>query len=171
MNSKNTLAYYRNLFLIGVYSAQRYSDYSRFNKKFIDGDNIVIRATKTGQFSYIPLNKKLKNLLDKYDWTLKLIASQKFNQHIQKICKIAAFDEVIQVDKFYGNKKVSKDIPRWKLIGSHTARRTFITLSAQGNVPKSLVMQATGIKSYKTLENYTRLDVDKLNQEMFKYWD
>ena len=165
------LAYYRDLFLIGVYSGQRYSDYSRFNKKFVDGDNIVIRAKKTGQFSYIPLNKRLKGLLDKYDWTLKLIVSQKFNVHIQRICKIAGFDEVIQVDKFFGNKKVSKDIPRWKLIGSHTARRTFITLSAQGNVPKSLVMQATGIKSYKTLENYTRLDVDKLNQEMFKYWD
>jgi len=32
-------------------------------------------------------------------------------------------------------------------------------------------MKATGIKSYKTLENYTRLDIDKLNQEMFKAWD
>jgi len=165
------LDYYKDLFLIGVYSGQRYSDYSRFNRKFIDGNNIVIRAKKTGQFSYIPLNNKLKDLLDKYEWSLKLIASQKFNQHIQKICRIAGFDEVIQIDKFYGNTKVSKDVPRWKLIGSHTARRTFITLSAQRNVPKSLVMQATGIKSYKTLENYTRLDIDKLNQEMFKAWD
>jgi len=165
------LDYYRDLFLIGVYSGQRYSDYSRLNRKFIDGNNIVIRAKKTGQFSYIPLNKKLKSLLDKYDWNFNLIASQKFNIKIQKICKVAGFDEVIQVDKFYGNKKVSKDLPRWKLIGSHTARRTFITLSAQRNVPRSLVMQATGIKSYKTLENYTRLDVDKLNLEMFKAWD
>jgi|TARA_R110002072_G_scaffold201_4_gene1391 integrase len=165
------LDYYKDLFLIGVYSGQRYSDYSRFNKKFIDGNNIVIRAKKTGQFSYIPLNKKLKDLLDKYEWSLKLIASQKFNQHIQKICRIAGFNEIIQIDKFYGNTKTSKDLQRWQLIGSHTARRTFITLSAQRNVPKSLVMQATGIKSYKTLENYTRLDIDKLNQEMFKAWD
>ena len=165
------LSYYRDLFLIGVYSGQRYSDYTRFNKKFIDGNNIVIRATKTSQFSYIPLNKRLRGLLDKYEWCLKLISSQKFNIQIQKICKIAGFDETVQVDKFYGNKKVSKDLPRWKLIASHTARRTFITLSAQRNVPRSLVMQATGIKSYKTLENYIRLDVDKLNLEMFKAWD
>ena len=27
------LSYYRDLFLIGVYSGQRYSDYTRFNKK------------------------------------------------------------------------------------------------------------------------------------------
>ena len=165
------LSYYRDLFLIGDYSGQRYSDYTRFNKKFIDGNNIVIRATKTSQFSYIPINKRLRGLLDKYEWCLKLISSQKFNIQIQKICKIAGFDETVQVDKFYGNKKVSKDLPRWKLIASHTARRTFITLSAQRNVPRSLVMQATGIKSYKTLENYIRLDVDKLNLEMFKAWD
>ena len=165
------LSYYRDLFLIGVYSGQRYSDYTRFNKKFIDGNNIVIRATKTSQFSYIPLNKRLRGLLDKYEWCLKLISSQKFNIQIQKICNLAGFDETVQVDKFYGNKKVSKDLPRWKLIASHTARRTFITLSAQRNVPRSLVMQATGIKSYKTLENYIRLDVDKLNLEMFKAWD
>ena len=165
------LSYYRDLFLIGVYSGQRYSDYTRFNKKFIDGNNIVIRATKTSQFSYIPLNKRLRGLLDKYEWCLKLISSQKFNIQIQKICNLAGFDETVQVDKFYGNKKVSNDSPRWKLIASHTARRTFITLSAQRNVPRSLVMQATGIKSYKTLENYIRLDVDKLNLEMFKAWD
>ena len=134
------LDYYKDLFLIGVYSGQRYSDYSRFNRKFIDGNNIVIRAKKTGQFSYIPLNNKLKDLLDKYEWSLKLIASQKFNQHIQKICRIAGFDEVIQIDKFYGNTKVSKEVPRWQLIGSHPARRTFIALSARRNVPKSLVI-------------------------------
>ena len=165
------LGCFRDLFLIGVYSDQRYSDFSRFNRKFINGNNIIIRAKKTGQFSYIPINKRLNDLLDKYDWSLKLIASQRFNPHIQKICRIAGFDEIIQIDKFYGNTKTSKDLQRWQLIGSHTARRTFITLSAQRNVPKSLVMQATGIKSYKTLENYTRLDIDKLNQEMFKAWD
>ena len=113
----------------------------------------MIRAKKTSQFSYVPLNKRLRALLDKYEWCLKLTSSQKFNIQIQKTCNLTGFDETVQVDKFYGNKKVSKDLPSWKLIASHTARRTFITLSAQSNVPKSLVMQATGIKSYKTLEN------------------
>jgi len=42
------LDYYRDLFLIGVYSGQRYSDYSRFNKKYIEGDNIKIRAKRQG---------------------------------------------------------------------------------------------------------------------------
>ena len=165
-----TLSYFRDLFLIGCYSGQRYSDYSRFDKKYINGDSIVIRAKKTGQFSYIPLNPKLKRLLEKYDWKLLLISSQKFNQKIQMICKSAGFTDVIQADKFFGNRKESKDLPRWKLIGSHTARRSFITLSAQRNVPRSIIMQATGIKSLKTLDNYIRFDNDKMNEEIFKAW-
>lgn len=165
-----SLSYFRDLFLIGCYSGQRYSDYSRFNKKYLNGDSIVIRAKKTGQFSYIPLNPKLKRLLEKYDWKLLLISSQKFNQKIQMICKSAGFTDVIQADKFFGNRKESKDLPRWKLIGSHTARRSFITLSAQRNVPRSIIMQATGIKSLKTLDNYIRFDNDKMNEEIFKAW-
>ena len=165
------LGYYRDLFLIGIYSGQRYSDYGKFDKDDIDGDNIVIRAKKTGQFSYVPLNSKLKKILDKYDWMLKKIASQNFNINIQKICKIAGFDEIIQTDKFYGNKKVSKDIPRWKLITSHTARRTFVTLSAHRNVPHSLIMQVTGIKSVKTLQGYIKFDKEKLNKSIFEAWN
>ena len=164
------LGYYRDLFLIGVYSGQRYSDYSRFNRKYIEGDNIKIRAQKTGQFSYIPLSKKLKAILDKYNWQLKTIASQNFNTAVQDICRIAGFNETIQVDKFYGSKKVSKDVPRWKMISSHTARRSFITLSLNKGVPDYLIMQVTGIKSLKTLQGYIRFD-KKLNKTISEAWD
>ena len=101
---------------------------------------------------------------------LKKIANQNFNINIQKICKIAGFDEIIKIDKFYGNKKISKKVPRWKLIRSHTARRTFITLSAQRNVPHSLIMQVTGIKSVKTLQGYIKFDKERLNKSIIDAW-
>jgi len=166
-----TKAYYRDLFLIGVYSGQRFSDYKRFDKSYVEGNNIVIRAKKTGQFSYIPLSKKLKRLLDKYDWALDTISSQKFNDHIHEICRIAGFTEIVNKERFYGNKKVTEKIPRYKLIASHTARRTFITLSEQRGVSHSLIMKVTGIKSLKTLENYIRIDKDRLADAILKAWD
>lgn len=164
-------SYYRDLFLIGVYSGQRFSDYKRFDKKFIDGNNIVIRAKKTGQFSYIPLNKKLKLLLDKYSWSLDTISGQKFNEHIHEICKIAGFTEIVTRDRFFGNKKVTEELPRYKLIASHTARRTFITLSEQKGVSHSLIMKVTGIRSLKTLQNYIKVDKDRLSDAILKAWD
>lgn len=163
--------YYRDLFLIGCYSGQRFSDYKRFNKKFVVGNNIEIRAKKTGQFSYIPLTRKLKALLDKYDWELPTISSQKFNDHIHEICRIAGFTEIVTRDRFFGNRKDTEEIPRYKLIASHTARRTFITLSEQKGVSHSLIMKVTGIKSLKTLENYIRVDKDRLSEAIIKAWD
>ena len=163
--------YYRDLFLIGVYSGQRFSDYKRFDKKFIEGNNIVIRAKKTGQFSYIPINNKLKRLLDKYDWLFSTISSQKFNDHIHEICRIAGFTETVVRERFYGNKKISEDIPRYKLISSHTARRTFITISEQRGVSHSLIMKVTGIRSLKTLENYIKIDKVRLSEAILKAWN
>ena len=163
--------YYRDLFLIGCYSGQRFSDYKRFDRKFIVGNNIEIRAKKTGQFSYIPLTRKLRALLDKYDWKLKTISGQKFNDHIHEICELAGFTEVVTRDRFYGNRKDTEEIPRFKLIASHTARRTFITLSEQKGVSHSLIMKVTGIKSLKTLENYIRVDKDRLSEAILSAWD
>lgn len=163
--------YYRDLFLIGCYSGQRFSDYKRFNKKYVVGNFIEIRAKKTGQFSYIPLSRKLKALLDKYDWDLPTISSQKFNDHIHEICRIAGFTEIVTRDRFYGNRKETEEIPRFKLIASHTARRTFITLSEQKGVSHSLIMKVTGIKSLKTLENYIKIDKDRLSEAIIKAWD
>jgi len=167
----NTKSYYRDLFLIGVYSGQRFSDYKRFDKKYVVGDFIEIRAKKTGQFSYIPLNNKLKRLLDKYDWQLYTISAQKFNDHIHEICKIAGFTEIVVRERFYGNKRVVEEIPRYKLISSHTARRTFITLSEQRGVSHSLIMKVTGIKSLKTLENYIKIDKERLSEAILKAWN
>ena len=164
-------SYYRDLFLIGVYSGQRFSDYKRFDKTYIEGNNIVIRAKKTGQFSYIPLSKKLKRLLDKYEWNLHTISPQKFNDHIHEICRIAGFTEIVNRDRFFGNKKVTEKIPRFKLIASHTARRTFITLSEQRGVSHSQIMKVTGIKSLKTLQNYIKFDKEQLSVAISKAWD
>lgn len=164
------LGYYRDLFLIGVYSGQRFSDYKRINKKFIEGNNIVIRAKKTGQFSYIPLNPRLKKLLDKYDWVLPTISGQKLNKNIHAFCKEAGFDEIIVTHRFYGNKKVTEEIPRYNLIASHTARRTFITLSEEKNIPRSATMNVCGIRSIKTYENYLRLNKDNMSKAIIEAW-
>tara|TARA_R100000951_G_scaffold61741_2_gene51871 strand:- start:2470 stop:3660 length:1191 start_codon:yes stop_codon:yes gene_type:complete len=171
LDLKEPKSYYRDIFLIGCYSGQRYSDYSRFNRKYVSNNIIKIRAKKTAQFSYIPLNKRLTRILDKYDWILPRISAQKFNDHIHDICKIAGFTETVIKERFYGNKKIVTEMPRYKLISSHTARRTFITLSGLKNVPKQVVKQITGIRDDRTLSNYQQYDEEQLNQTISDAWD
>ena len=89
----------RDLFLIGVYSGQRWSDYSVFDEADIRNGLIIKRAKKTSSISKIPLHDKLKAILDKYEWNLPKISSQKFNVHIQKICKALEINDLIKLNQ------------------------------------------------------------------------
>ena len=165
------LEIHRDLFLIGCYSGQRFSDYSVFEKADIQGDLIIKRAEKTETHSFIPLHPKLKALLDKYNWKLGKISSQKFNQNIQKICKLAGFTEEIKNTSYIGYKKVVEIKQRWQMVASHTARRTFITIAAEKMMPDHIIMSITGIRDPKTLKKYKKVNKDSIMESAFNVFD
>jgi len=162
----------RDLFLIGAYTGQRFSDYSIFEKADISskGDAIVKKAKKTNTISYIPLHPKLKALLDKYEWRLPKISSQKFNKRIQKICKKIGLNNEIKEEREKGKYKNISIYPKWQMIGSHTARRTFITLMSEGGVSDHQIMKITGIKDAKTLKGYKKINMETLIDTTVKFW-
>ena len=160
----------RDLFLVGVYSGQRFSDYSVFEKADLQGDMIIKRAEKTESDSFIPLHPKLKAILDKYEWNLPAISSQKFNKNIQEVCKIAEIDEPIKETVYRGTEKQIIYHSKYKMVASHTARRTFITLSSERGMPDHIIMKITGIKDPKTLLKYKKTSQKSVVESMNKYW-
>lgn len=160
----------RDLFLIGAYTGQRFSDYSMFEKADVREGAIVKKAKKTKITSFIPLHSKLKKLLDKYEWKLPKISSQKFNLKIQEICKELKINDSIKKVSYMGKNKKEEVFPKWKLIGSHTARRTFITLMSERGMPDHQLMQIAGIKDAKTLLKYKKFNLNTLIQTSNKLW-
>ena len=150
----------RDLFLIGIYSGQRFSDYSVFEKADIRDNLIHKTAKKTGAMSYIPLTEQLKVVLDKYDWILPKISNQKFNVHIQNICKNLGINEAVKFTSSKGSHKKEEIKEKWEKIGSHTARRTYITIAAENNMPDHFIMAVTGIKDPNTLKKYKKINKD-----------
>ena len=165
------LDFYRDLFLIGIYSGQRYSDYSCFEKADVRDGMIIKRAEKTETHSYIPLHPKLEKLLDKYNWEIRTISSQKFNKAIQEICRLAGFDEEIKKTRYIGSKKVVERFHRWEIVTSHTARRTFITISAENGMPDHIIMSITGIRDPKTLKKYKKINLDSVMSSARRVFD
>ena len=159
---------YRDMFLIGVNSGQRFSDYSVFEKADVSNGMIIKRAEKTETNSYIPLHPKLERLLDKYDWQLRTISSQKFNKAIQQICKKAGFDDEVKKTKYLGSKKMIERFQRWEIVTSHTARRTFITLSSTKGMPDHIIMSITGIRDPKTLQKYKKINLETVMSQAQK---
>lgn len=157
---KPALIKVRDLFLIGIYSGQRFSDYSVFEKEDLvstpQGDMIIKKSEKQEHHSFIPIHKKLKVLLDKYNWQMPKIASQNFNPHIQKICRKIGMTESVKTINYIGTKKNIEYKQKCDMVTSHTARRTFITISAEKGMPDHIIMKITGIKDSKTLEKYKK---------------
>ena len=154
-----------------MYSGQRYSDYSVFEKADVRDGMIVKRAEKTETHSYIPLHPKLERLLDKYNWELKTVSSQKFNKAIQEICRLAGFDEEVKKTRYFGQKKKIERFHRWEIVTSHTARRTFITLSSEKGMPDHIIMSITGIRDPKTLKKYKKVNLDSVMSQALRVFD
>ena len=162
---------YRDMFLIGVYSGQRFSDYSVFEKADVRKGMIIKRAEKTETNSYIPLHPKLEQLLDKYNWQTRTVSSQKFNKAIQQICKKAGFVDEVKKTKYLGSKKMIERFQRWEIVTSHTARRTFITLSSEKGMPDHIIMSITGIRDPKTLKKYKKLNLDSVMDQATRVFE
>ena len=155
-------SYHRDLFLIGCYSGQRFSDYSVFERSDVQGNMIIKRSEKTESHSFIPLIPQLKSLLDKHDWNLTIISGQKFNDYLKIICQKAGFDEEVKTTKYMGSKKTVEIKKRWEIITSHTARRTFITIASENLMPDHIIMKITGIQDPKTLQRYKKVNKEKV---------
>ena len=155
---------YRDLFLIGIYSGQRFSDYSVFKKSDVINNRIVKRAEKTQYKSYIPISKKLNALLEKWEWRLPKVSNQKFNDNIKEVCKLAGFNEEVTTTKYKGSERIIQVKPFYSLVSSHTARRTFITIAANSNVPDHIIMAITGIRDPKTLKTYKKFQENELEK-------
>ncbi|MCH2488575.1 MAG: site-specific integrase [Flavobacteriales bacterium] len=159
-----------DVFIFGCTTGMRYSDYSRIKKSNIRDGQIYINTTKQKSNLGIPLNKYSKEILEKYEFNLPIISPQKFREYIKEACKKAGLTELLVKTSFIGNQRIEKEIPKYKMISTHTARRTFITLSLEQGMRPDIVMSITGHKSYSSFKKYIKLSKRIREEEMQKAW-
>lgn len=160
----------RDVFVLGCATGMRYSDYSRIGKENIRNGQIF-RNTQKGKSNLgIPLNKYSNAVLEKYDFELPRISSQKFRDYIKEACMKAGFTEDYLKTSFRGRERIEEKIKKYDMIGTHTARRTFITLSLEKGMRPDIVMSITGHKSYSSFKKYIKLSQKVREDEMARAW-
>lgn len=151
----------RDVFLCGVYTAQRYSDYSRINKDMIKEEDgvryIELIQQKTGEKCLIPMRPELETILSRYDYTLPKTFEQKINLNIKEVGKLCDIKEGIVTETFKSGMKVKKTTPKYKLIKTHTARRTGCTLMYLAGVQPIDIMKVSGHKTQKEFLKYIKV--------------
>jgi integrase len=150
----------RDHFVIGCMTGLRYSDYSRLNESnFIsDSNQIRIKTKKTGAVVFVPMHKFVREILKKYNYNLpKPRCIQYFNICIKDICRKVGLNEPILWERTVGTEVITKEVPKWQMIASHTARRSFATNMFLQNIPAYRIMLITGHKSEKSFFKYIRV--------------
>jgi integrase len=172
LKNNHKLIRVRDLFVFGCATGMRYSNYSDVRKKdIIDGFIKVIDKKSNSKPLSIPLNKYSEEILEKYEYQLPQISNQKFNEYVKDLFKLMGYDETIKKTMKYGNEIVETESPLYERISSHTARRSFITIMKNKNVPDKVIMSYTGHKSLEVFNNYYRPNEDhriKFMNDVFK---
>ena len=123
-----------------------------------------MRQQKTSEMVAIPLTDEAYTLCMKVvNKETRVISNQNLNNYLKELCELAGINESFETFEFRGNKKISNTVPKWKLIGTHTARRTFATNLLLQGVPSQVVMEYTGHADIKSFQKY--VNVPKNSQD------
>jgi site-specific recombinase XerD len=148
----------RDYFLIGCYTGLRYSDWDQLSSSIIKDGMASIRAAKTGELSMIPIHPRVKAILKKYNGTLpKKLSIQKMNEYIKAIGMNAKINSDVETRITKGGKVVKTTQPKYMLMSTHTARRTFASVLVLKGISPYLIMKITGHRTVDSFEKYVRI--------------
>lgn len=150
----------RGLFLIGCYTGLRVSDFSRLSEAHI-GKYITIKTQKTGTPVIIPIHPVVRDIISGgFDLT-DTVSDQKLNEQIKELCRLADITEDVLINKNVGGQNVEIVIPKYKLVSSHTARRSFATNAYKSGVPTISIMKITGHTKESTFLKYIKVSAEE----------
>ena len=152
----------RDLFILQCLVGQRIGDM----QKFFNGDNemdeeagtISIIQQKTKARAIIPLLPLAKEIISKYKNKELLYYKERksiVNEALKEVAEQAGLDEPIT----YEENGIKQTQPLYKLLHTHTARHTFITILCRKGIPKETVIIATGHEDTKMIDKvYSHLN-------------
>ncbi len=191
----------RDIFMVGVYTAQRVSDYNNIKKEDIHttkkrwiedipdpkhpGETkavirekeityIDIHQKKTGAKVSIPCKKELIAILEKYNYQLPHFEDQTINRHIKEIARVAGLTDLVTLETSKGGVRKKETVEKYKLVMSHTARRTGATLMYLAGIELFDIMKVTGHTTPEMLKRYIKadqLDVVQKLTDKYDYFD
>lgn len=152
----------RTKFLFGCYTGLRVSDFNSLKELNIRDGIVNVYMKKTKKKVAIPLNSKARELIAS-GLLFESIPDQDINKKIKIICRMTgAMNYPVEVKKHIAGQAVIEEHPKWDLITSHTARRSFATnLHLSGAVSLFDIMLLLGHSSIETTRNYLRVSADE----------
>ena len=158
-----TLELVRDTFVLACSLGQRYSDIIRIEPENFDRNIFSITQQKTGNRARVDIDKMaidkatVYRLLQKYNYKCPTTTdTTNFDKYIHELTKYIGgeFLEQIRYERKVNGIVETKYIEKWRLISSHTGRRTFATVNVLRGYSEAEIRRATGHTSSSSFEKY-----------------
>lgn len=160
---RDTMHRVRDMFVLSCNLFQRHSDMVRIDETCFERNVFSITQQKTGNRAVVNIDqyaidaKTTYRILERYNYQAPYKASiGNYNYNLHILMRDIGFDEKIRVEERKDGQLVSTLVPKWKLISSHTARRTAITINViRGHNPHAL-KRCSGHSDLRVFDSYIR---------------
>jgi integrase len=156
----------RDVFLIGCYTGQRISDYNNLSENDIVEIKGVqyfkIKQQKNKRYNrevLCPITKEMREIMNKRHEGKppRKIAESYLNDYIKQVGQMLKWDVLVKCEFTKGGKTVTKMVPKYDLIKSHTARRSFCTNKYKAGMSVYDIMLFSGHTTEKEFYKYIRI--------------
>ena len=149
----------RDLFVLQCWIGQRFTDTQSINEGIMkDNGNIIeIIQEKTKHKVSVPLLPIAKEILAKYENQFPIFTNQTALNYLTKIGEKAGITRLHTIVEHRGDEVTKKQVPVYKLIKTHTARRSFICNMLLRGFDAHLIMKITGHNDVESFQKYVKL--------------
>lgn len=145
---KERLQRVRDLFVFQASVGCRYSDLEGIQADWLVDGVLYFRNIKSDRSHDVKLSQVALLIWEKYQGEIPVISNQKYNAYIKEAAKVAGLIDPVFVK--------GEMVPKYKLISTHTARRTFATILDAKGVSISLISKVIGHANVNTTQDYLK---------------
>lgn len=154
---RDTMKRVRDMFVLSCNLYQRHSDMIRIDASCFNRNIFKITQQKTGCLAIVNIDRysidppTTYRILETYGYKAPYVSNiSNYNNHLHILMRDIGFTDEVRIEERVNGTLIVQNIPKYKLISSHTARRTAITIN---------VLRGHNIHSLKKCSGHTDLRI------------
>lgn len=162
----------RDVFVIGCFTAMRFSDYSTLDVNSIRNNRLEFVQQKTGAKVTIPIHPTVRQILEKYNYALPEVPpNNEFNRIIKLVGERLPSLHVPFIKQItYKRERKQVKMMKYEFLQTHTARRSFCSNEYLRGTDPMVIMAMSGHSSHKSFMRYIKVTNEQFADKLEQIW-
>ncbi len=162
----------RDVFVLGCFTGMRFSDYSKLDAKSIRNNRLEFVQKKTGAKVTIPIHPTVRQILEKYNYSLPEVPpNNEFNRIIKLVGEGLPSLHVPFIKQItYKRERKQIQQMKYEFLQTHTARRSFCSNEYLRGTDPMVIMAISGHKSHKSFMRYIKVSGEQFADKLEQIW-